>query len=242
MEFTDKKIWKKTSIAGLVLSILCLVVCLLQFYSDPTAATFQKITRLAINFTSSTIFLYLVLNPLNFHAYGILFYVYGSGNFLDNGNILGAVCIALSVLFVNATGFLKKYRKTKICLLSAVPLLCLSVQFMHTGMVNFLISVMHILGSGLIFFLAWLLVLPKIQKASTMKSEKILSHKEFSAGDREFLEQVLNGEKYSKLAQLNGISESTVKAHMIELYHKLGVGSRTEFMAVYNGCTFVFSD
>lgn len=242
LEFTDKKIWKKASATGLAFSFCCLVVCILQFYSEPAASTFRKIIRIAINFSSFSIFLYLVFNPLNYFAYGILFYIYGSGNLLDNGNILGAFCIALSFLFLNTHGFFKKYRTLKICALNAVPVFCLSIQFMNTGIVRFLISIMHIFGAGLIFFLAWLLVLPKIQKASSMKSEKILSRREFSAGDMESLQLVLNGEKYGKLAQLNGISESTVKAHMIELYHKLGVGNRTEFLTVYNGCTFILKD
>lgn len=242
MEFTEKKIWKKASAIGFAFSVACLLVCILQYHAESNANTFQKTVRLTMNFMALNLFFFLIFNPLNFHVYAVLFYAYGNGNFLDNGNILGSICIALSYLFLSTTGFFSKRKLLKSALFLSVPVFCLCVQAFHTGYVVFIISVMHIIGAGLIFYLAWLLLTPKIEKAKEIKTEKKISRSRFSERDIEFLERVLNGEKYSKIALMHNVSESTVKAQMIELYHYLGINSRTEFLTLFSGCRFTLED
>lgn len=242
MESGERKTWKMISGVGLVFSIMCLMVCIIQYRAEPDVDIFQKTVRIGINFCAVNFFLFLVFSPLSFWAYATLFYIYGIGSLLDNGNILGTLCIALAFLFLNSSGFFRTYKKTKKALLLIPPACSLLLQLIHAGSVHFLMSVMHIGGTGLIFYLAWLLISPKVKKASSLKTEKIISRTEYSERDKEFLERVLNGEKYSKIARLYDVSESTVKARMVELYHHLGVKSRTEFLAFYSGCTFVLGD
>lgn len=242
MELADKKIWKKTSAIGLGFTCLCLIVCIIQFYSDPAADPFQKGVRIAINFMAVNFFFFLFFNPLAFRIYAIMFYLYGCGNFLDDGNILGAICIALTFIFLSSSGFFRKRKCLRIMTLLVPPVCCIVVQCFHNSLMTFLLSVFNILGAGFIFYLAWLLIIPKIRKASSIKMEKKISAAKYSARDIEFLERVLDGEKYSKIAQLYGVSESTVKAQMIDLYHHLGLCSRTEFLTVCSGCTFVLSE
>lgn len=242
MELTEKKIWKRASAIGLVFTILCLIVCIIQYYCDPNADTFQKIDRITIHFLAVNFFIFLFFNPLSFKTYSVLFYIYGCGNLLDNGNVLGAICISASLVFLNTSGFLKNHRKSKIASFLIIPLSCIFVQCFHTGKLAFLLSVFYILGAIYIFYLTYLILLPRVEKAYSMKSEKIISREKFTERDIEFLERVLNGEKYSKIASLYNISESSVKAQMIELYHHLGVNSRTEFLAFCNGCSFVLGN
>lgn len=242
MEFTEKRIWKKASAIGFAFSVACLLVCILQYYTESNVDVFQRTVRLTMNFMALNLFFFLILNPLNFYAYAILFYVYGNGNFLDNGNILGAICIALSYLFLTASGFFVKRKILKTALLLSVPVFCLCVQAFHTGYVVFILSVMHIMGAELIFYFAWLLLAPKIKKAQEIKTERKISRSRFSERDIEFLERVLSGEKYSKIALMYNVSESTVKAQMIELYHYLGINSRTEFLTLFSGCKFTLGD
>ena len=242
MESIDRKIWKRASTIGLIFTSVCLVVCIIQYYCDPEADTFQKIVRLSIHFLAVNSFLFLFFNPLSFNIYAFLFYFYGCGNFLDNGNILGAICISASLVFLENSGFLKNRRKFKIPCLLIIPFSCIIVQYFHTGKLIFLLSVFYILGSVYILYLIWLLLVPKVERAYSSKSEKIISGEKYTDRDIEFLERVLKGEKYSKIASLYNISESSVKAQMIELYHHLGVNSRTEFLAFCNGCTFVLGN
>lgn len=242
MEFGDKKIWKRASAIGLTFTILCLFVCIIQYYCDPAADTFQKIDRITIHFLAVNFFIFLFFNPLSFRTYSILFYIYGCGNFLDNGNVLGAICISASLVFLNISGFLKSYRISKIACLMVIPVSCILVQYFHTGRLAFLLSVFYILGAIFIFYLTYLILRPKVEKAYTAKTNKIISSEKYGERDIEFLERVLNGEKYSKIASLYNISESSVKAQMIDLYHHLGVNSRTEFLAFCNGCKFILGN
>lgn len=123
MESIDRKIWKRASTIGLIFTSVCLVICLIQYYCDPEADTFQKIVRLSIHFLAVNSFLFLFFNPLSFNIYAFLFYFYGCGNFLDNGNILGAICISASLVFLENSGFLKNRRKLKIPCLLIIPFL-----------------------------------------------------------------------------------------------------------------------
>ena len=72
----------------------------------------------------------------------------------------------------------------------------------------------------------------------SVKRIKILEDTECSPRDIEFLSSVLEGKKYSKIAFLHDVSESTVKARMVELYKMLDVKNRTEFLTMYNGFSF----
>lgn len=238
MELENKKNWKKASTAGLIFSILCLIFAISHARMTPDEISFNKIIRLSSNFVAVNLFLYLFFNPLDFKVYAILFYVYGNANLLDNGNILGSLCISLSFLFLKSIDYFRKNRILKFCILYSISLACILVQLVQTGFTSFLFSVMHIFGTTLVVYFSWLLLSPKLEKSNRIQSEKILSSKEFSQRDVDFLENVLNGEKYSKMALINDISESTVKARMIELYHALGVNSKTEFITVYNGYKF----
>lgn len=75
-----------------------------------------------------------------------------------------------------------------------------------------------------------------------MQYEKILEKDKFTERDIELLKRVLNGEKYNKIASIYNISESSIKAQLIKLYHQLGINSRTEFLTFYNGCTFILEN
>lgn len=238
----DRKVWKKASAIGFAFTLLCLVACLIQYKADSNADTLKKIVRIGINFLAVNFFFYLFFNPLAFKAYALLLYIYGCENFIDGGNVLGAICISASFVFLSAAGILNKHKNIKIACLFVLPMVSILFQLFHEGKIELLISVMNILGAIFIVYLTWLIIIPKVEQIYSAKTEKILDENKFTKRDIEFLEHVLNGKKYSSIAALYDISESSVKAQMIELYHYLGLNSRTEFLAFCNGCSFILGN
>ena len=93
-------------------------------------------------------------------------------------------------------------------------------------------------GAVYMGFVAFAVLYPIFKKAESVKRIKILDSSECSSRDIEFLSSVLEGKKYSKIALLHGVSESTIKARMVELYKMLDVKTRTEFLTTYNGFSF----
>ena len=183
-------------------------------------------------------FLRLCFDPLDFRCYSVLFYCYGIGNFFDNGNILGVLCLGLSFLFLNFLNFFKSYRSIKTCCFMILPVVSLTTQFFRSGPLVFFLSLAHIAGAVYMGFVAFSVLYPIFKKAESVKRIKILDSAEYSPRDIEFLSSVLEGKKYSKIALLHDVSESTVKARMVELYKMLDVKTRTEFLTTYNGFSF----
>ena len=107
-----------------------------------------------------------------------------------------------------------------------LPVVSLTTQFFRSGSLVFLLSLAHIAGAVYMGFVAFAVLYPILKKA------------ECSPRDIEFLSSVLEGKKYSKIAFLHDVSESTVKARMVELYKMLDVKNRTEFLTMYNGFSF----
>ncbi|WP_443096980.1 LuxR C-terminal-related transcriptional regulator [Treponema succinifaciens] len=240
MDFDEKKLWEILGRIGATITAFCLIVSLFQFFTDDSQNLddIRKFIRIAINIIAFLLFLRLCFDSLDFRCYSVLFYCYGIGNFFDNGNILGILCLGLSFLFLNFSNFFKSYRSIKTCVFMILPVVSLTMQFFRSGSLVFLLSLAHIAGAVYMGFVAFAVLYPILKKAESVKRIKILEDTECSPRDIEFLSSVLEGKKYSKIAFLHDVSESTVKARMVELYKMLDVKNRTEFLTMYNGFSF----
>lgn len=240
MDFDEKRLWEILGRVGAAITAFCLTVSLFQFFTDDSQNIddIRKFIRIAINIAAFLLFLRLCFEPLDFYCYSVLFYCYGIGNFFDNGNILGVLCIGLSFLFLNFSNFFKSYRSIKTSVFMVLPVVSLTTQVFRSGPLVFLLSLAHIAGAVYMGVVAFAVFRPVFKKAESVKRIKILDSAECSPRDIEFLSSVLEGKKYSKIALFHDVSESTVKARMVELYKMLDVKTRTEFLTTYNGFSF----
>lgn len=243
MEYNEKKWWRIIAISGLCISALCCVISVFQYqqYKIQETLFLIRYDSIAINFFSLGCFIYLAFNPLHFRGYCLLFYVYGLGNLLDNGNILGFLCIILCYVFFYITDFFKTHRVVKIIAIAIPPLVMLGTQFFRMGLVFFLISVMHILGSIFITALIAMVFYPRLRELDSHRTVKYINPADCSEQELSWLQQVLAGAKYITIANEAHVSESKIKARMLELYKLLGVYDRTEFLTMYHNCELTFS-
>lgn len=244
MEFRQKKIWSIVSVAGTIVTFLCFCISILQFFLDKQYSSFilLKYDSIIINTAAFLGFSYLIFSPLNYKVYGSLFYLYGIGNLLDNGNIIGLLCITLTFIFFNMIGFFDKYKYQKIVMLAIPAIVSLAIQFIRQGLVNFLVSIFHIIGAAFMGILILILYYPRLKKlGQTAYSVKIMDSKDCTQMELDWLKAVLEGKKYFQIAREFNVSESKVKARMLELYKLLEVHDKTEFITMYHNYTFTFN-
>ena len=120
----------------------------------------------------------------------------------------------------------------KIIAFSIIPVASVFMQIFFEGQLMFWISAMHILGALFMMLLIFLLFYPRLKELGTQHFEKKIDSSLCTPQDLDFLTRVLAGEKYSAIAAFHNISESKLKARMLELYKILEVKDRVEFCRV----------
>ncbi len=240
----EKKVWTRVSYISFLVGFACFIVSFLQYFVDRRyELTFlRKYDSLLTNLVAFGGFFYLLFKPVSFTGYALVFYFYGIGNFLDDGNVIASLCITLSFLFLHRSGFMKKKKVLKTCLLLIIPMWALILQYFRHNLVFFLLAFMHIVGTVFILYLAYVLLYSKIKELEHINNTKILSKEKCTQQDIEYLKRVRDGEKYGKIAQLYNISESKIKSRMVELYELLDVKTRSEFLLLYHNYEFQISE
>jgi len=243
MEYNEKKWWQIIDRAGALTSTVCCVISVFQYLVIKKYDAFPPIRydSLIINFFALACFIYLAFFPLHFRAYAVLFYVYGVGNLLDNGNILGFLCIFVCTVFLFITDFFKSKKILKLILLYIAPIIAMCISGYNSGTINFLITIMHILGAIYMTGLVALVFYPRFREIEAHRTIKYINPSDCTPQELIWLQQVLNGTKYNAIALESHVSESKVKARMLELYKVLGVHDKTEFLTMYHNCEFDFS-
>lgn len=199
---------------------------------------YQKYLAIFINLFSFFGFITLIFYPTNFRIYFAVFYVYGVGNLLDRGNILGAMCIFVSILFFNRLGYFKKHKAIKIALLSILPTFALFTQIWTEEPVFFVISFFHICGLGVMIVVLYIFFYHQLSSIQNVHTSMALSPDICTEDELDWLTMMSRGEKYISISKKYNVSESKVKQRMLELYKILDVRDKTEFLTVYHGCEF----
>ncbi|MBO5606835.1 MAG: helix-turn-helix transcriptional regulator [Treponema sp.] len=235
MNYDGKKEWFIAAVMGTVFTAACLVVSVVQFffYRATVPNLVVRYTSLFINMTAFCGFIYLLFDPLRMGVYVAVFYFYGVGNIVDSGNMLGFLCLLLSAAFLYQMGFFSEKRVLKAVVFALPPTAAFVFQFFYLGAVSFFISLFHICASCFIFLLFYFLYRSRIHSSSASDLTAAF-HGQFSEMDEKLLSAAADGKRYTDVAQELGISESTVKSHMIDLYKKLGVKDKAEFLAKYH--------
>src|SRR5574344_1346836 len=135
MEYNEKKWWHIVALTGVAITTVCCIISVFQYIQFKQFETFLPLRydSLIINITALTCFIYLACNPLHFRGYSIMFYIYGTGNLLDNGNILGFLCIFVSFVFLYITDFFKTNKIVKTVVLSIPPLAMMVINTYRIG-------------------------------------------------------------------------------------------------------------
>lgn len=242
MELDEKKRWRIFAIAGMIFLILTCIISVLQYFDSKQYVEFipGRYDSMVINFFALFCFIYMIFNPLHLKTYALVLYVYGLGNFLDRGILLGFLCLLGSLAFFFDTGFFKSRKVLKLILLYLPALVLMVINIKPYGIVNFLVNIFHILGVGIITIMILLLYYPRIQELQQHKKVKYISRDNCSEQDLEWLALVLNGDKYITIARQYKVSESKVKTRMLELYKLLNAKDRTEFLTMYHNSTIQF--
>lgn len=239
MKTSQKKLWRLIAAAGFSISLINVVISIVQYYyMENNIGIFARTVGLIINLMSTLFFSYLILNPFMFKIFAINFYIYGIGNFLDKGNLLGFICIVCSYYFFYADNFFREHKSFKISVFLILPTASLFQQFFTVSPLAFFVSTMHVIGGSLIFIIISLLYKMISQNELNEKKNIFLDSKTFTNQDLVFLEKVLAGTKYRDIAQLYEISESKVKNRMIEIYRILNVKDKTEFVTKFCNSKF----
>ena len=242
MKFNEKKTWQIIAAVGFVLTAACFVVSIFQFFQirQYDESPVMKFISLGINFLAFLGFCYLIFNCMNFWIYALVLYAYGVGNFIDDGNILGILCFTITIALLQKLDFISNHRKTKISLILVCPVLALIFQAKNNEDIVFVISMMHIIATVFLLSILISIIYPAIAPDTTTEyKEKVLDPLKFSKQDIEFLNAVARGDYYDKIAKMNNMSESKVKARMVELYKMLDVKNKVEFLTLYSKHTFV---
>lgn len=242
MKFNERKTWQILAAVGFVFTAVCFVVSIFQFFQirQYDVVPVMKFVSLGINFLAFLGFCYLIFNCMSFWIYALVLYAYGVGNFIDDGNIIGTLCFTITIALLQKLGFFSSHRKTKISLIMVCPILALIFQAHNNDGINFVISMMHIFAAGFLLSILISIIYPAIVPDTTTEyKEKVLDPLKFSKQDIEFLNAVAKGDYYDKIAKMNNMSESKVKARMVELYKMLEVKNKVEFLTLYSRHTFV---
>lgn len=242
MEIDEKKRWRIFAIAGMLFLILTCIISVLQYFDSKQYVEFipGRYDSMVINFFALFCFIYMVFNPLHLKTYALVLYVYGLGNFLDRGILLGFICLLGSLAFFYEMDFFKTKKILKVILLYLPPLVLMFINIKPYGIVNFLVNLFHIFGIGIITCMILLLYYPRIQEMRQHKKVKYISRDSCSEQDLEWLRIVLKGDKYITIAKQYKVSESKVKTRMLELYKMLNAKDRTEFLTMYHNNTIEF--
>lgn len=240
MDSKERKRWQILAIIGTIFTFVCLIVSIFQYFiiNSHYQLIFRKYVAMSINAIAFLGFVCLIFTPIDFWVYSIIFYVYGVGNFFDSGNMLGALCIFVSMLFLNRLGFFQKHKPLKIALLSILPTAGLVSQIFSINLVSFVISVFHIFAIGFILIILFIYFYPQLSSIQNVHSQISLSPEICTEEEIEWLSLLAKGEKYIGLSKRFNISESKVKQRILELYKILGVHNKTEFLTLYHGCKF----
>jgi len=238
--FPQKRLWKILACVGFAITAAALFINIFvvhnHIHGDPGTVPYAGF---AGNIISFTCFFLLIFFPQNFKIYGIMFYLYGISNFLNNGNMLALFCTITSYAFMYCAGMLKKKNFVFILVLVLIPFICFLSQI-ASGKEQFLVSLALYTATLFIFSLLYFLLFPYIRKYFSQKQTEFLSAPDFSKEDVENLKKVQTGVKYEAIAIDKNVSGSSVKAMMVRLYRKLGVSTREEFLVAFNNTEFVF--
>ncbi len=244
MKYDETKIWSRIASTGLFVTSLALITAILQYGISRrfTLSLFMRYLPLCMNTVAFLGFIYLVTSPRQYIVYAVILYVYGVGNLLDGGNVLGALCITTCIAFMFIAGLLDKHRNRRIVILSILPAVALLMQLWTAGYLQFFMSLMHIAGSSFLVTIIYLLFYPRFKELEQHKSSYTFTEKDCLEYEVEWLRAVIRGEKYSVIAQRHGVSESKVKARILELYRILNVHDKTEFLTAYHNYEFCWVD
>src|SRR5574344_544291 len=219
MEYNEKKWWQFVADGGLVISAVCCVISVFQYIQFKQFESFLPLRydSLIINISAFLCFLYLAFNPLHFRVYSLLFFIYGSGNLLDNGNILGFLCIFVCCVFLYITDFFKEKKYLKLALICVIPVPMMVINTYRMGTVSSLINIMHIVGASCMLALVALVFYPRFREVEKHRTIKYINPADCSENELSWLKKVLDGGKYSTIAEDAHVSESKIKARMLEL-------------------------
>lgn len=240
MDSNERKGWFMLAVGGAVFMGMCIAVSIIQYFVNKISSPMfiQKYAAIFINLVSFFGFVALIFYPTNFNIHFIIFYIYGIGNLLDSGNILGALCIFVATLFFKRLGHIRKHRSIKIILLLAPPTAALLSQIHTHGAVYFLVSVFHIVGLGVVIGVLYLFFYKQINSIQIVRTSVEIPENECTVEELEWLSMLAKGEKYISISKKFNISESKVKQRMLELYKIVGVHDKMEFMTAYRSCQF----
>lgn len=73
-------------------------------------------------------------------------------------------------------------------------------------------------------------LLDELKKDDKYSKEQEESDYNLTSREKEILKGIANGYTYREIAEIHGISSSTVKKHILHIYRKLDVSSKVEFM------------
>ncbi|MBQ4235287.1 MAG: hypothetical protein II716_00435 [Treponema sp.] len=240
MDDKEKKRWFITAIIGTVFMGLCLVISIMQYFVYKISAPLfiERYIALFINLISFFCFVVLIFTPTHFGIYFVIFYLYGCGNLLDQGNILGALCIFISILFLKKMNLLKQKKTLKLILLSILPSIALATQIWSKNPLYFMVSVLHVCGLAFMIFVIYIFFYPQIHNFQNMTASLKRPLENFSDEDMEWLSMLAKGEKYASIGKKFNVSESKVKQKVLELYKTIGVHDKVEFMKIYHDYQF----
>jgi DNA-binding CsgD family transcriptional regulator len=199
-----------------------------------------------INIVAMVAFLYLLIfNPLNFVVYAVFCFLYGVGNLVEGGKIIGLLMALLSYAFLYKIEFFKTYKKLKNFIITLVFLVALGSQYRFgieyvASSLIYIFATLFLLGIGILLFLPELLKIRNLQKTSAIPEIKEPQKEvlrfpldQFTRRDMQILQGILRGEKYEKIGGECGMALITLKKHVKVLFEKLDVKDRTEFLLKY---------
>jgi hypothetical protein len=238
-------VWR--GIAGLSLGVWLLVMGFNVFCLDPamTPQHEQNIITLpvfmAISLGTLFGFTALLVFPTWFYIYAGIFCSWGLLSLIDGGGVAGLIMYLLGMSFAWRQGFFKRGRAVKIPLLilAAIAAICLQYRY---GVMVFINTIVSCFGLFLMIGIGVMALLPVIQKrretlapypTGEEAGTAAPSALDVSEQDRDILSRIQKGEKYERIARELGVSASTVKRRVKELFQALRTPNLVDFLRRY---------
>lgn len=189
-----------------------------------------------INIVSFFLFLFVILIPTHFEIFSIISFLYAVLIIpFDLKNIFGILLYFLGTSVLVAKGCFNKNKKTKLSICFSIPFILLLCNFrfgFNKILINFIIffiaiSIISIYSFFLHVYYNNILLLSRKPKLNIAKYDTL------NERDSRILQYILDDKKYSEIANIECITEGTLKNRIHVIYSILDIENKKDFISKY---------
>lgn len=224
-----------------IISILCALLLFISeiyflYKNSQSGLRYLSIITITINFISLVFFIFTSIFPHKLGGLSFIAYIYACFIIpVEPENYMGILMFFLGSSLLQARGFLKKQRNTKICIL-CLFLFLLNLTHLRFGLFVFLDYFIKNLGG--IFVICLYTFFLRTHYINTLiyedKKLNIANYPKLNERDCRILQRIQKGEKYSAIAKEENITEGSLKNRLHYVFNVMETGDKQGFLSYYD--------